>query len=78
MPIEHADIQELKQVFDDRYVLQSECSDTQAEFARKLGNDDVRITKLMERMNMWNKLLWTIATATVGALVTSIAELIFK
>lgn len=78
MPIEHEDIQELKKVFDDRYVLQSDCDDVQANINKKFANDDKRIDLLSHRMNIWNKLLWTIATTSVGALVTSIFQLVLK
>lgn len=78
MPIEHEDIQELKKVFDDRYVLQSDCNEIQSEVNSKFSNDNVRISKLISQMETWNKLLWTIATATVGALVTSVIQLIIK
>lgn len=74
----HEEIQELKKVFDDRYVLQSDCDDVQKEMNKKFSNDDKRIDKLMDRMNIWNKLLWTIATTSVGALVTSLLQLILK
>lgn len=78
MAIEHEDIQELKKVFDDRYVLQSDCDETQAKINKKFANDDKRIEMLTHRMEVWNKLLWTIATTSVGALGTSLLQLILK
>lgn len=78
MPIEHEDITELKKVFDDRYVLQSDCSERQESINKKFANDDKRIEKLFDKLEIWNKLLWAIATATVGALVVAFLELIFK
>lgn len=78
MAVTHEDIQELKVVFDDRYVLQSDCATTQENVSKKLANDDKRIDKLFDRLNLWNKLLWAIASASIGALVVSFLELILK
>lgn len=78
MAITHEDIQEIKKVLDDRYVLQSDCDETQERMNKKFANDDKRIDLLSHRMNVWNKLLWTIATTSVGALLTSIFQLILK
>lgn len=46
MSIEHEDITELKKVFDDRYVLQADCSERQEGINKKFANDDKRIEKL--------------------------------
>ena len=78
MAVTHEDIQELKTVFDDRYVLQSDCATTQENVSKKLANDDKRIDKLFDRLNLWNKLLWAIASASIGALAVSFLELILK
>lgn len=78
MSVTHEDIQELKTVFDDRYVLQSDCATTQEQVSKKLANDDKRIDKLFDRLNLWDKLLWAIASASIGALVMSFLELILK
>lgn len=78
MPIEHEDITELKKVFDDRYVLQADCSERQEGINKKFANDDKRIERLFDKLEIWNKLLWAIATATVGALVVAFLELILK
>lgn len=67
-------INDCKQIF----VLSDDCDEIQRETNKKFANDDKRIDKLMDRMNIWNKLLWTIATTSVGALVTSFLQLIFK
>ena len=78
MSIEHEDITELKKVFDDRYVLRSDCSERQEGINKKFANDDKRIEKLFDKLATWDKLLWAIATATVGALVVAFLELILK
>ena len=47
--ISHEDITELKKVFDDRYVLQSDCDNTQAKINNKFANDDKRIDLLIHQ-----------------------------
>lgn len=76
--LEHDDITELKKVFDDRYVLQSDCDSTQRDISKRFANDDKRIDRLIDRMNLWDKLLWAIATSSIGALVLAFFELILK
>lgn len=78
MAVTHEDIQELKTVFDERYVLQRDCTDTQKKVNKKFADDDKRIEKLIDRLNLWDKLLWAIASASIGALVLSFLELILK
>lgn len=78
MPIDHEDITELKKVFDDRYVMQADCSERQEGINKKFANDDKRIERLMDKLAVWDKLLWVIASASVGALVAAFLELILK
>lgn len=78
LAITHEDVQELKTVFDDRYVLQSDCDSTQREVSKKFASDDKRIDTLIGRRNLWNKLLWAIASASIGSLVVAFFELILK
>lgn len=78
MPIDHEDITELKKVFDDRYVMQADCSERQEGINRKFANDDKRIERLIDKLAVWDKLLWVIASASVGALVAAFLELILK
>lgn len=47
MPFTHEDIQELKKVFDDRYVLQSNCVEVQEANIKKFANDDKRIDLIL-------------------------------
>ena len=78
MPLTREDFTDIKNELDDRYVLQSECNDKQESVNKKLANDDKRIDKLIDRMNLWDKLLWAIASSSIGALVVSFLELIKK
>lgn len=78
MAITHEDMKEIKKELDERYVQQVDCDDIQRETNKKFANDDKRIDLLSHRMNVWNKLLWTIASTSIGALVTSVLQLILK
>lgn len=61
---------------DERYVRISDCSDTQSENAKKFANDDTRLRLYEQKMNMWSKLFWAIASATIGQLAVSMFNLI--
>lgn len=78
MALDHNDIMELKKVFDDRYVLQSDCSETQASVSKKLSKDDVRIELLVHDFKVIKWLITTVAVSSIGALVVSFFELILK
>lgn len=76
--LDNADRNDLIALFDDRYVRQNDCNDRQQKVNERFANDDKRIDKLIDRMNIWNKLLWAIASSSIGALVVSLFELILK
>ena len=78
MALDYEALKELQEAFDDRYVLQSDCNEKQEAVNGKFANDDKRIDKLVDRMNVWSKLLWAIATSTIGTLVVAVMELILK
>ena len=82
LALEHSEIQALKKEFfdeaDDRYVKIEDCNETQNANNKRFANDDKRIDKLIDRLNLWNKLLWAIASASIGALVVSFLELIMR
>lgn len=84
MALTHEDIQELKKVFDDRYVLQSDCSEKQESISKILANDDKRIdlvlaeqkqmrqeTKNGLKFNNW------LTAAVLGAIVVSVVAFYF-
>ena len=82
MALEHAEMQAIKkEIFeeaDEKYVKISECNEKTEMVNKKFANDDKRIDKLIDRMEIWNKLFWVIASSSIGALVVSFAELILK
>lgn len=78
MALDYEVYKELQQEFDDRYVLQSDCNEKQEAVNGKFANDDKRIDKLVDRMDLWNRLFWIMTSATVGTLVATVMELILK
>ena len=78
MPISREDIKELQDVFDDRYVMQSDCSERQTTVNTKFANDDTRIKLFEQKMKSWEWMFKLIATGTVGTLITSLLSLILK
>ena len=76
--LDHEDFTEIKRVLDDRYVKIETCSEKQEAVSKKFANDDKRIDKLIDRMNLWDKLLWAIASSSIGALVVAFLQLILK
>lgn len=78
MSVDHNQITELQHIFDDRYVCKDDCSERQEMVNKKFANDDKRIELLIQKWNTLEKLVWTIATATVGTLVTTIMQIFIK
>lgn len=76
--LDHDDIMELKKVFDDRYVLQSDCNEKQEIVNKKFSKDDKRIELLMHDFKVIKWLITTVAASSIGALVVSLFELILK
>ena len=67
--ITHEDITELKKVFDDRYVLQSDCDNTQQKINNKFANDDKRIELLVRQQTINNWLTGAIASGIIALLI---------
>ncbi len=78
MSFAHEQIIEMQNAFDDRYVLKDDCMERQETINKKFANDDKRIELLIQKWNTLEKLVWTIATATVGTLITTIAQFVVK
>ena len=75
MAISHEDIQTLKTEFDDRYVLQSDCSEIQESVNNKFANDNTDIKLLQQGQSQNNKLTWGIL---IGVVCLVIEEIISK
>lgn len=78
MSFNHEQITEIQDIFDGRYVCKDDCADRQEMVNKKFANDDKRIELLIQKWNTLEKLVWTIATATVGTLVTTIMQIFVK
>lgn len=84
MAFDHNDIMELKKVFDDRYVLQSDCNEKQEHINGKLANDDKRIDLILAeqkqmRQETKNGLKFNnwLTTAVLGAIVAGLVGFYF-
>ena len=80
MAITHEDIQEIKRVLDDRYVLQSDCDATQKNINTKLANDDKRIDLILLKQEEGNKDIkknnW-LTTTILGIIIAGVIGYIF-
>jgi hypothetical protein len=70
--------QQLQTHFDERYVMQTDCSNRQEEMNKRFANDDKRIDLMLQKWNIIEKLLWAVVTTTIGILAASIFGLILK
>jgi hypothetical protein len=81
MAITHEDMQEIKKVLDDRYVLQSDCDATQQSINSKFANDDKRIDRIMylqeDTNNKLTKNNWLTITI-LGVILTAVVTAILK
>ena len=81
MAITHEDMQEIKKVLDDRYVLQSECDAKQQSINSKLANDDKRIDLILLKQEEGNKDIkknnWLTITI-LGVILTAVVTAILK
>ena len=78
MALDWNDIKTLEETFDDRYVLQSECNETQTKNSKRFANDDKRIEIISHDFAVIKKLMWAVASASIGSLVVAFFELILK
>lgn len=84
MALDHEDIMELKKVFDDRYVLQSDCNEKQEKINGKLANDDKRIDLILAEQKQMRKETksglkfnnW-LTTAVLGAIIAGLVGFYF-
>lgn len=69
MAVSHEDIQELKKVFDDRYVQIADCDEKQKSMDKKFANDDKRIELIIHQQKINNWLTTAIASGIVALLI---------
>lgn len=78
MAIDHSDFEIIKRELDDRYVLQSDCNDTQERVNKKFANDDKRIEIILHDFKVIKWLISTVAASSIGALVVAFLQLVLK
>lgn len=76
--LDREDWKEIEERLDDRYVMQTECTERQSEYNEKFANDDKRIEIISHDFALIKKLMWVIASAVVGTLVASVLELVMR
>lgn len=69
MAITHEDITELKRVFDDRYVLQSDCDNVQTEMNKRFSRDDKKLAVLDLKMTACLWLMGIIASGLIALVI---------
>ena len=78
----HEDIKAIKEEVleeaDRRYVMVSDCNDRRQKNDEKFAHDDKRIDLVMHDFKIIKWLLATMASATIGALVVSVLDLIVR
>ena len=81
MAITHEDMQEIKRVLDDRYVLQADCDATQKNINTKLANDDKRIDLILLKQEEGNNYIkknnWLTITI-LGIIIAGVISYIFS
>lgn len=76
--LDREDWKEIEERLDDRYVMQTECTERQSEYNKKFANDDKRIELISHDFALIKKLMWVIASAVVGTLAASVLDLIVR
>ena len=69
MAITHEDIKELQSVFDDRYVLQSDCDAVQTEMNKRFSRDDKKLAVLDLKMTACLWLMGIIASGLIALVI---------
>lgn len=71
-------LQAAQEYFDGRYVLQAACVDRQKANDKRFANDDKRIDIIAHDFGIIKRLMWAVATSSIGALVVAVFELILR
>ena len=72
------DLEVIKEELDERYVKQRDCEGKQEQVNKKFSNDDKRIEIISHDFDIIKKLMWAVASASIGSLVVAVFELILK
>lgn len=69
---------ELDERYDAKYVRISSCNDIQSSVNGKLSKDNTRIEIISHDFATMKKLLWAVASGSIGSLAVAFFELILK
>ena len=69
MTISHEDFELLKKEFDERYVLQRDCDNVQAEMNKRFSRDDKKLAVLDLKMTACLWLMGIIASGLVALVI---------
>jgi hypothetical protein len=72
------DLEVIKEELDERYVKQRDCEGKQEQVNKRFSNDDKRIEIISHDFDIIKKLMWAVASASIGSLVVAVFELILK
>ena len=82
MEMTHSEIEKLKKEIKDEILLlvvsKDDCNDIHGTVDKKLFNDDKRIELMSHDFAVVKKLMWAVASASIGSLVVAFFELILK
>lgn len=70
--------EEILEITDERYVHVDDCNEKQSAVSQKFAKDDKRIEIISHDFGVIKKLMWAVATASIGSLVVAFFELILK
>lgn len=74
MPIEHEDIERLKEIF----VTRQECNDQMDEVSKKLSSDNARLAVIESKLDDVRKLEWCVIAGIVTLILGAIGSIILK
>lgn len=78
MAVTHEDIKALRDEFDDRYVLQSDCDDRQSKVNSRFANDDKRLEMVSHDLGAFKKIGWIAISALVAEVALMILNLLIE
>ena len=70
--------EEILEITDERYVHINDCAETQNQNSKRFAKDDKRIEIISHDFAVVKKLMWAVATGSIGSLVVAFFELILK
>lgn len=76
MNIDNETMDFIEKRLDERYVRQSTCSNIQTNNSKRFADDDKQIALIQHDFAVIKKLMWTMASASIGLLITALFDII--